>query len=184
MNELKYNRSINNLIKSGRLAQMLKADELLLRFNSLPLIEQEQQFSIIKELFGSVGANPSISRGFFCDFGDNIHIGDNFYAGYNCTMLDYAEIRIGNNCLIGPNVGIYTTGHNIQPKDRFLSGFARAITIGNNVWIGGHSCIMPGVTIGYGSVIAAGSVVTKDVDPFTVVGGNPAKPIKTIEIIS
>lgn len=178
MEELRYKRSIEDLVASGRLPKMIKADELVRKFNSLPLVAQEEQYGIIKDLFGSVGANPSVSRGFACDFGDNIHVGDNFYAGYNCTMLDYAEIRIGNNCLIGPNVGIYTTGHDIEPEDRYKSGYARPITIGNDVWIGGHSCIMPGVTIGDGAVIAAGSVVTKDVEANTIVGGNPAKFIK------
>lgn len=178
MTELRYRRSIEALVESGRLPQMLKADELLCKFNSLPLIAQSEQYDIIKELLGSVGSNPAISRGFACDFGCNIHVGDNFYAGYNCTMLDYAEIRIGNNCLIGPNVGIYTTGHDIQAKDRYKSGYARPITIGDDVWIGGHSCILPGVSIGDGAVIAAGSVVTKDVRPYTVVGGNPAKLLK------
>lgn len=179
MDELRYKRSVEDLIQSGRLPQMIKADELLREFNSLPLVAQEEQYRIICELFGSVGINPSVSRGFCCDFGDNIHVGDNFYAGYNCTMLDYAEIEIGNNCLIGPNVGIYTTGHDIQPEDRYKSGFARKITIGDDVWIGGHSCIMPGVSIGDGAVVAAGSVVTKDVAPRTVVGGNPAKLIRS-----
>lgn len=181
MEELRYNRSLEDLIASGRLPQMIKADTLLREFNSLPIVDQEKLLSIINQLFGSVGANPSVSRGFTCDFGDNIHVGDNFYAGYNCTMLDYAEIRIGNNCLIGPNVGIYTTGHDLDPHNRYKSGYARPITIGNDVWIGGHSCIMPGVIIGDGAIVAAGSVVTSDVDANTVVGGVPAKFIKYVK---
>lgn len=178
---LHYNRNIEELIQSGKLMPMLKADTLVRKLNSLPLENQEEQLRVIKELLGAVGENPNIANGFHCDFGCNIYVGDNFYAGYNCTMLDYAEIRIGNNCLIGPNVGIYTTGHNLEPHDRYKTGFAQPITIGNDVWIGGHSCIMPGVTIGDGAVIAAGSVVTKDVVPRTVVGGVPAMLIKTIE---
>ena len=181
MEELRYNRSLEDLIASGRLPQMIKADTLLREFNSLPVVDQEKQLAIINQLFGTVGANPSVSRGFTCDFGDNIHVGDNFYAGYNCTMLDYAEIRIGNNCLIGPNVGIYTTGHDLDPHARYKSGYARPITIGNDVWIGGHSCIMPGVIIGDGAIVAAGSVVTSDVEANTVVGGVPAKFIKYVK---
>lgn len=180
MEKLRYDRTIEHLIATGRLESMLKADELLSRFNNLPLIAQEEQLAIIRDLFGSVGVNPSISKGFRCDFGCNIHVGDNFYAGYNCVMLDYAEIRIGDNCLIGPNVGIYTASHDLEPKDRYKTGFAEPIKIGNNVWIGGNSCILPGVTIGDGAVIAAGSVVARNVEPFSVVGGVPAKFIKSV----
>ena len=177
-----YNRSIESLIDSGLLESLLKADKLVRELNALPLIAQEDQQRIVRELFGSVGCNPSVSAGFRCDFGCNIHVGDNFYAGYNCTILDYAEIHIGNNCLIGPNVGIYTTGHNLKPDDRYKTGYAESINIGNDLWIGGHSCIMPGVNIGDGAVVAAGSVVTKDVEPRTFVGGVPARFIKNIEV--
>lgn len=177
---INYKRTLDELVASGRLEPMLKADRLLRAFNNLPLEAQEEQYRILKELFGSVGEHPSVSPGFRCDFGINIHVGDNFYAGYNCTMLDYAEIRIGNNCLIGPNTGIYTTGHNLEPADRYKTGWAEPITIGNDVWIGGHACIMPGVTIGDGSVVAAGCVVTRDVPPGTVVGGVPGRIIKRI----
>lgn len=180
MEPIRYNRTIQSLIDSGRLEPMIKADELLRKFNSLPLYAQEEQAAIIKDLFGSVGDNPSIARGFQCDFGCNIHVGNNFYAAYNCVMLDYAEIRIGDNCLIGPNVGIYTTGHNLSPEDRYKTGYAKPITIGDDVWIGGNSCVMPGVTIGNGAVIAAGSVITSDVAPMTMVGGVPAKYIKNV----
>lgn len=181
MEKIRYDRTLEHLITSGRLEAMLKADELLRKFNSLPLIAQEEQAAIIRDLFGSVGKNPSVSRGFQCDFGCNIFVGDNFYAGYNCVMLDYAEIRIGDNCLIGPNVGIYTASHDLAPEDRYKTGYAEPITIGNNVWIGGNSCVLPGVTIGDGAVIAAGSVVSEEVEPFTVVGGTPSRFIKTVK---
>ena len=181
MKELEYERNINFLISTGKLEDMLKADEMVRELNNLPLIKQQEQLNVIKKLFGSVGVNPSISHGFHCDFGHNIHIGDNFYAGYNCTMLDYEEINIGHNCLIGPNVGLYTTYHHLHPKERYKTGKAKPIKIGNDVWIGGHSCILAGVTIGDGAVIGAGSVVKHDVKPYTVVAGNPAKFIKSAE---
>ena len=161
--------------------QLAKVSVLTKQFNSLTLAELSQKEDIVRQLFGAVGSNPFIGDNFHCDFGLNIHVGDNFHADYNCTMLDVAEIRIGDNCLIGPDVGIYTAGHRLQPEGRVLDGYGIPVVIGNDVWIGGHSTILPGVTIGDGAVIAAGSVVIKDVAPRTLVGGNPAKFIKSIE---
>ena len=178
--EIIYERNLEFLIENGLIEPMIKADLLTKRLNSLPISEQEDILKTIKELFGSVGKNPSISAGFHCDLGYNIRVGDNFYAGYNCVMLDYAEIKIGDNCLIGPNVGIYTTGHNLDPVNRYKSGFAKPIKIGNNVWIGGNACIMPGVKIGDNSVIGAGSVVTKDIPSGVIAAGNPCKVIRNI----
>lgn len=131
-------------------------------------------------MFGSVGENASIEHNFHCDLGYNIHVGNNFYAGYNCTILDLAEVRIGDDCMIAPNVGIYTAGHSIEPKDRNKSGYAIPIKIGNRVWIGGSCVVLPGVTIGDNSIVAAGSVVTKDVPANSIVAGNPAKILKQI----
>ena len=146
---------------------MAKVSALLKKLNSLTLAEQTEKQEIIKELFGSTGSNP--------------FVGDNFHADFNCTMLDLAAIRIGKNCLIGPDVGIYTAAHRLEPKGRILDVYGLPITIGNDVWIGGHSTILPGVTIGDGAVIAAGAVVTKDVEPNSIVGGVPAKLIKKTE---
>ena len=160
---------------------MAKTSLLTKQLNNLTLAELRQKQDLIKELFGSVGTNPFIGDNFHCDFGKNIHVGNNFHADYNCTMLDLAEIRIGDNCLIGPDVGIYTAGHRIQPEGRIADVYAQPVTIGNDVWIGGHSTILPGVTIGDGAVVAAGSVVTKDVPPRSLVAGNPAVFKKSIE---
>jgi maltose O-acetyltransferase len=135
---------------------------------------------LISELMMNKHENPSIEHNFHCDLGYNIHVGDSFYTGYNCTILDMAEVRIGDNCMIGPNVGIYTSGHSIEPKGRNKSGYAIPIIIGNDVWIGGSCVILAGVTIGDNSVVAAGSVVTKDVPANVIVAGNPAKIIKSI----
>lgn len=156
------------------------AHQLVFELNNYILNDNAQE-TIIKRLFGSVGIHPSIEHNFHCDLGENIYVGDNFYAGYNCTILDIAEVRIGDNCMLGPNVGIYTAGHFIEPKDRYKSGYAIPITIGNDVWVGGSCVILPGITIGDNSIVAAGSVVTKDVPANTIVAGNPAKVIKNIE---
>lgn len=159
---------------------MVRTSELIKQLNSMSLANFSEKQEIVKELFGSVGSNPFIGDNFHCDFGKNIHVGDNFHADYNCTMLDVAEIHIGNNCLIGPDVGIYTAGHRLEPEGRILDGYGIPISIGNDVWIGGHSVILPGVTIGDDAVIAAGSVVTNNVAPRTLVAGNPAQFKKEI----
>ncbi|MFD9627383.1 sugar O-acetyltransferase [Peribacillus muralis] len=158
----------------------IRAHILVQEFNNCLIEDSKRKEEIINELFGSVGVTPSIEHNFHCDLGYNIHIGDNFYAGYNCTILDMAQVRIGDNCMIGPNVGLYTAGHSIEPKERNKSGYAIPITIGNDVWIGGSCVILPGITIGDNSIIAAGSVVTKDVPANAIVAGNPARVLKNI----
>ena len=117
------------------------------------------------------------------EYGYNTHIGENFYANFDCTILDVCEVRFGDNCMLGPGVQIYTATHSLNPIER-NSGkeYAKPIVIGDNVWIGGNAIINPGVTIGDNVVIASGAVVTKDVPSKVVVGGNPAKIINQIEI--
>lgn len=125
--------------------------------------------------------NPSITPPFYCDYGFNIEVGKNFYANAFCTILDVAKVKIGDNCLLGPNVSIYTAGHPIHPIARNSSyEYGKVITIGDNVWIGGNSTICPGVKIGNNVVIGAGSVVTKDVPDWTVAAGNPCKVLRII----
>lgn len=158
----------------------IRAHKLVQEFNNSAIEDFSKREETIKKLFGTVGVDPSIEHNFHCDLGYNIHVGDNFYAGYNCTILDMAEVRVGDNCMIGPNVGIYTAGHSIEPKDRNKSGYGIPIIIGNDVWIGGSCIILAGVTIGDNSIVAAGSVVTKDVPANTIVAGNPAKILKSI----
>ena len=162
------------------LLQLVKASEMVKLLNSLTLADFVRKQEMVKQLFGEAGCCPFVGDNFHCDFGKNIHVGDHFHADYNCTMLDVAEIRIGHNCLIGPDVGIYTAGHRLEPEGRTLDGNGLPVTIGNDVWIGGHSTILPGVTIGDGAVVAAGSVVADDVEPRTLVAGNPAKFKKQI----
>ena len=167
-------------ISEETLLMMIRTSELVKQLNNLTLADFSKKQDIVKELFGDVGNNPFVGDNFHCDFGKNIHIGDNFHVDYNCTMLDVAEIRIGHNCLIGPDVGIYTAGHRLQPEGRTLDGYGIPVLIGDDVWIGGHSTILPGVVIGNGAVIAAGSVVTENVEPRTLVAGNPARLKKRI----
>ncbi|RLL44888.1 acetyltransferase [Oceanobacillus piezotolerans] len=150
-------------------------------FNATLETEDEERKKLLKDLFGSTGDDIYIEPTFRCDYGYNIHVGENFYANFNCVFLDVCEIRIGKNCFVAPGVHIYTAAHPINPVER-TSGieFGKPVTIGDNVWIGGGAIINPGITIGDNVVIASGAVVTKDVRDNVVVGGNPARVIKTV----
>ncbi len=135
---------------------------------------------IVKELLGkSEGA--FINPPFYCDYGSHIEVGKNFFANYNCTILDVAKVKIGDNCQIAPNVAIYTAGHPIHPATRnTMFEYGIEVTIGDNVWIGGNTVICPGVHIGNNVVIGAGSVVTKDIPDWCIAAGNPCKVIREI----
>ena len=150
--------------------------------NSIDPLDNEKQLAAIKDLFGTVKNNASVQPFFNCDNGKNIHVGEDFLANYNVTILDIAEVRIGDYCMIGPNTMITTVGHPISPKGRReRKAQGTPVKIGNDVWIGGNCTILPGVTIGSNVIIAAGAVVTKDVPDNSIVGGVPAKVIKQIE---
>ncbi|MDE5553679.1 MAG: sugar O-acetyltransferase, partial [Muribaculaceae bacterium] len=154
----------------------------LRKYNNVEPGEEQYANKLLAALFGSTGRNFRINRPFRCDYGCNIHIGENFFANFNLTILDEAEVRIGDNVLIGPNVSIYTACHPIEVAERNKwIEWAEAVTIGNSVWIGGSVTILPGVTIGDNAVIGAGSVVTKNIPADVVVAGNPARVIKKIK---
>ena len=152
------------------------------KFNDMPEVQLKERSEIIKELFGTTGDNIHLESSFRCDYGYNIHVGENFYANFDCTILDVCPVIIGVNCMLAPGVHIYTATHPLDPVER-ISGveYGKPVTIGDNVWIGGRAIINPGVTIGDNAVIASGAVVTKDVPDNVVVGGNPAKIIKKIK---
>ena len=138
--------------------------------------EPETRRKILKEIFGTCGDDIFIKPPFYCDYGFNLHVGKKFFVNFDCVFLDVAEIRIGDNCLIGPQCGIYTAVHHRDPELRardYMTG--RPVRIGNNVWIGGHVTILPGVTIGDNVIIGAGSVVTRDIPDHVVAAGNPAR---------
>lgn len=157
----------------------LKARKLVRAFNEISETEEEKRSEFLKDLFGSKGEKIYAESVFRCDYGYNIHVGENFYANFDCTILDGAPVTIGDNCMIAPGVHIYTNTHPVNAEKRVTEiEFAKPVVIGDNVWIGGRAVINPGVTIGSNVVVASGSVVVKDVPDNVVVGGNPARIIK------
>jgi len=165
----------------GLSQERLENKKKIFAFNHLEPDKIEEKEKLLKEILGKTGKYVNIEAPFHCDYGYNIEVGENFFANYNFTVLDVGKVRIGANAQIAPNVSIYTAGHPIHPDSR-NSGYEYgiSITIGDNVWIGGNVCIMPGVTIGNNVVIGAGSVVTKDVPDNVIAAGNPCKIIRTI----
>ncbi|MCB9497450.1 MAG: sugar O-acetyltransferase [Fibrobacteria bacterium] len=151
-------------------------------FNRTSTDDYEKRVDLIKRLFGSTGDSVFIEPSFRCDYGRNIHVGENFYANFDCVILDCAEVRIGKNCMLAPQVGLYTATHSLDPVQR-NSGteMARPIVIGDNCWIGGHATINPGVTLGDNVIVASGAVVTKSFGDNVVIGGVPARVIRSAE---
>ncbi len=134
----------------------------------------------VKELLGE-SEDAFINPPFYCDYGSHIKVGKNFFANYNCTIIDVAPVTIGDNCQLAPNVAIYTAGHPVHPVSRnSMYEYGIEVTIGDNVWIGGNTVILPGVHIGSNTVIGAGSVVTKDIPDWCVAAGNPCKVVRKI----
>ncbi|MEG3131130.1 sugar O-acetyltransferase [Pantoea cypripedii] len=161
-----------------------KRDEAKLKlynFNHTPVTNRLVRDEILHSLLGRLGENITVEGPFYCDYGYNIEIGNNFYANVNFTILDGAKVTIGDNVFIAPNVGIYTAGHPLD-ADRRNKGleYAYPVTIGNNVSIGAAVTVLPGVTIGSDSVIGAGAVVLRNVPEGVLVAGNPARVIRKI----
>ena len=157
-----------------------KARRLTQKLNAVDRSDFSAISQIVEELLGK-SENAFINPPFYCDYGSHIEVGKNFFANYNCTILDVAKVIIGDNCQFAPNVSIYTAGHPVHPETR-NSGYEYGIkvTIGDNVWIGGNTVICPGVHIGDNVVIGAGSVVTKDIPDMVIAAGNPCKVIREI----
>lgn len=160
--------------------EMKRARILTQQLNTADRADFKTLGNIVKELLGK-SENAFINPPFYCDYGNHIEVGKNFFANYNCTILDVGKVIIGDNCMLAPNVAIYTAGHPLHPDSR-NSGYEYGIdvTIGDNCWIGGNSVICPGVHIGSNVVIGAGSVVTKDIPDWSVATGNPCRVLRQI----
>lgn len=163
------------------LTERQHAKEMIFEFNSLRPKQIEQRNEILKSLLGKTKDKFFIEPPFRCDYGYNIEIGENFYSNYNLIILDCAKVAIGDNVLIGPNVGIYTAGHPVHFEIRNQEyEYAFPVSIGDNVWIGGSVVINPGVSIGENSVIGSGSVVTRDIPGNVIALGNPCKVLRKL----
>lgn len=171
------------------LALYHKARKLLKQYNSLDSQNLEERDRILSDLLGSKASGVWIEAPFFCDYGENIFIGENTFVNTNCMFIDNNKITIGKNGLIAPFVQIYTATHPLKASERIIANetetryltYTKPVTIGDNVWIGGNSIIFPGVTIGNNVTIGAGSVVTKDIPDNVLAFGNPCKVQKSLE---
>ena len=179
-----------NLILSGQMYNDLTEELISAREKAVFLTNQYNQSfgkspaereTILKKLLKSIGKNVHFEPNFRCEFGYHISIGNNFYANFDCIMLDGGGIEIGDNVLFGPRVGIYTSNHATDAWERTHGAcYAKPVKIGHNVWIGAGVHINPGVCIGDNSIIGSGSVVTKDIPKNVIAAGVPCKVIRAI----
>lgn len=166
---------------SDLLDERLACQEMCYEYNRLSPVQEEERCALLKKILGKTGEKLVILQPFYCDYGMNIEIGENFYANYHCTMLDAAKIIFGENVFIGPNCSFYTAGHPLDAEQRRHGlEYAKSIEVGNNVWIGGNVVVLPGVHIGNNSVIGAGSIVSKDIPANVVAAGNPCLVLRSI----
>lgn len=163
------------------LQERLRAKDLCFEFNQTKPSETEKQTQILRRLLGKTPQNFCMMQPFWCDYGYNIEIGENFFANHNLVILDCAKVHFGNNVFIAPDCGFYTAGHPIDAERRNQGlEYAHPITVGDNVWFGGGVKVMPGVRIGSNVVIAAGSVVTKNIPDNVVAAGVPCRVLRPI----
>jgi maltose O-acetyltransferase len=163
-------------------AEREHARELLEEYNATTGADADRRAELLGELFGSVRGQPHVEPPFRCDYGYNVHVGENFYANFDCVFLDVCRIEFGENCFLGPGVHVYAATHPLDAETRIEGPeYGKPVTVGDDVWIGGRAVLNPGVNVGEGAVIASGAVVTGDVPDDVVVGGNPAEVMKELD---
>lgn len=160
---------------------LFRAKELAFKFNKTNPLNRKKQRKILKKLLHSIHKTTTILSPFYCDYGYNITIGKHSFLNHDVYLMDCGKITIGNHVLIGPSSGLYTATHAFVPEERNL-GLEKtgAITIEDNVWLGGNVTVLPGVTIHEGSIIGAKSLVNSDIPPNVIAAGNPCKVIREI----
>ena len=161
-----------------------RAKALCEKLNVLPSGDGPARERVLSQLFGHTGGNIVVNSVFWCDYGYNIRVGDDFYVNHNCVILDCMPVTFGDNVMIGPNCGFYTASHPMDAERRRAGWeYAAPITVGSDVWFGGGVTVLPGVTIGDGAVIGAGSVVTRNIPPHVLAAGNPCRPVRPLSLI-
>jgi maltose O-acetyltransferase len=157
----------------------LRAKKLFGKYNKIDPSNEKKLRKLVKKILGKTGEKAFIQPPFYCDYGINIEVGESFFANYGCVILDVNIVKIGKNCMIAPNVKIFSATHPVRAEERYNGvEYGFPVTIGDNCWIGGGSIINPGVTIGNNVVVGSGSVVTKSFGDNVVIAGNPAKIIR------
>ena len=163
------------------IAEREQCKEICYDYNLLRPLQKKEKETIIRKLFARTGNNFLLEPSFYCDYGYNIEIGENFYSNHHMVILDEAKVIFGDNVFIGPNCSFYTACHPLDVAQRNEGlEYAKPINIGNNVWFGGNVTVLPGVTIGDNAVIGAGSVVCKDIPANVVAVGNPCKTVRKL----
>lgn len=193
MNERSTSETVFAILTSGRwlhgaaadfpevTAALIRSADICHELNSLRPSMSDERMALLKSLLGSMGKNTVVNSPFRCDFGFNIHLGDNFIGNFNLTILDEAPVRIGDNVFIGPNCTIATITHALDAGQRNEGIMAaHPVTIGCNVWLASNVTVLPGVTIGDGTVIGAGSVVTRSLPSGVLAVGNPCRILRPI----
>jgi maltose O-acetyltransferase len=159
-----------------------RAEALTNEYNESSPFDPARRMRILGDLLGSIGEETEIRPPFYCDYGRNVHIGARTFVNFGLFALDVAEIRIGNDVQIGPNVQLLTPTHPLEPEPRRAKWeAAKPIAIGDNAWLGGGVIVCPGVTIGQDTVVGAGAVVTRDLPPGVLAVGNPARVVRPLE---
>lgn len=158
-----------------------KCKDLCYEFNACRPSDEANQQRLLRQIIGTIKGGATITAPFWCDYGDNITLGDNFYANHNCVILDGAKVTFGDNVFVAPNCCFTTAGHPLDAEQRNAGlEIALPITVGNHVWFGAGVTVLPGVTIGDNTVIGAGSVVTRDIPPNVIAVGNPCRVLRPI----
>ena len=161
---------------------LTQTQEMCHDYNLLRPSQTAERTALMRRILGKTGQRFKIISPFFCDYGFNIEVGENFFANFNLVILDEARVTFGDNVFIAPNCAFYTAGHPLDVAQRNAGlEYSLPIRVGNNVWIGGNVCVMPGVTIGDNTVIGAGSVVVHDIPAGVLAAGNPCRVIRQLD---